>query len=196
MSKDKKEGGGGEIDTDAFRRGDEEAFAAIVAHFRPLVWSIVNGYADTDDDRDDLCQEVFIRVLDQRRKYRDGDLGGWIGRLAHNHALNWRKANKARKSGLEHYNTSYVVPIKEAHTLLASPWKITKYNRLCDAVQDALARIPEGQAKAFDLVHVEGLGVREAAHRMGITRGTVRAHILRARKALRQLLAAYNHDLS
>lgn len=191
MSKDKKGGDGGEIDTDAFRQGDKEAFTAIVMRYRPLVWSIVNSYADTDADRDDLCQEVFVRVWEQREKYRDRDLGGWIGKLAHNHARNWRKANKARKSGMEDYNTSYVVPTKEANTLLATPWKITEYHGLRDAVQDALAQIPEGQAKAFDLVHVKQLGVRKAARRMGISRSTVRAHIWRARKALRQHLAAY-----
>lgn len=191
MSKDKKGGDGGEIDTDAFREGNEEAFTAVVTRYRPLVWSIVNGYAETDEDRDDLCQEVFIRVWEQREKYRDRDLGGWIGKLAHNHARNWRKANIARKSGMEGYNTSYVVPFKEANALLTTPWKITKYHGLRDAVRDALAQIPEGQAKAFDLVHVKRLGVRETARRMGISRSTVRAHIWRAREALRQHLAAY-----
>ena len=155
----------------------------------------MNGYASAEDDRNDLCQDIFSRVWYQREKYGGGDLGGWIGTLAHNHARNWLKASKARKAGLERYNTSHVIPSKEANTLLISPWKITKYHRLHDAVQDALAQIPEGQAKAFDLVHVKRLGVREAAQRMGISPSTVRAHIWRARKVLRQQLAAYNHDL-
>ena len=196
MSEERKEGDGGKIDTDAFRRGDEEAFAAIVERFLPLVWKIVNGYASTDDDRNDLCQEVFVRVWEQREKYRDRDLGGWIGRLAHNHARNWRRANEARKSGMEHYNTSHLVPSKEASEMLTDPWRITKYRRLRDAVRDALDQIPPGQANAFALVHLEGLGVREAARRMNIAPVTVRSHIWRARKALRRQLADYGDDLS
>ena len=196
MSEERKEGDGGKIDTDAFRRGDEEAFAAIVERFLPLVWKIVNGYASTDDDRNDLCQEVFVRVWEQRAKYRDRDLGGWIGKLAHNHARNWRKANEARKSGMEHYSTSYVVPSKEASEMLTNPWRITKYRRLRDAVRGALGQIPRAQAKAFELVHLEGLGVREAARRMDIAPATVRSHISHARKALRTHLADYNDDLS
>lgn len=196
MSEERKEGHGGDIDTDAFRRGDKEAFTAIVARFRPLVWSIVNSYASTDDDRNDLCQEVFVRVWEQRAKYRDRDLGGWIGRLAHNHARNWRKATEARKSGMEHYNTSHLVPSKEASEMLTNPWRIMKYRRLRDAVRDALDQIPPGQANAFALVHLEGLGVREAARRMNIAPATVRSHLWRARNALRTQLAAYSDDLS
>jgi len=184
-----------EIDGERFKAGDPKVFTAIVGRFRPLVWSIVNSYVSAPDDGDDLCQDIFCRVWDQREKYEGGDLGGWIGRLAHNHARNWRKASKARRAGLERYNTSHVIPSKEANTLLTAPWKITRYHRLRDAVRDALAQIPEGQAKAFELVHVERLGIRKAAQRMGISRSTVRAHIWRARKALRQHLAAYNHDL-
>lgn len=201
MSQEEKEGSDDnryekEIDGERFRDGDRKVFAAIVTRFRPLVWNIVNGYVSAPDDRDDLCQDIFVRVWDQREKYREGDLGGWIGTLAHNHARNWRKASDARKLGLERYNTSYVIPSTEANTLLASPWRITKYGRLRDAVRGALDQIPPGQAKAFELVHVEGLGVREAARRMGITPATVRSHIRRARKALRKRLAAYNDDLS
>ena len=184
-----------EIDTRKFKRGDEKVFAAIVKRFRPVVWAIVNGYASGDDDRNDLCQEVFLRVWNQRENYGGGDLGGWIGKVAHNHARNWRKASKARKAALERYNTSHAIPSKEANTLLIGPWKITKYHRLRDAVRDALAQMPEGQARAFELVHVERLGVRETAQRMGIARSTVRAHIWRARKTLRLNLAAYSHDL-
>lgn len=185
-----------EIDGERFRAGDEEEFAAIVRRFRPLVWSVVNRYASAPHDRDELCQDIFVLVWNQREKYRDGDLGGWIGTLANNHARNWLKRRKARKLGLEHYNISCLIPSQEANAMLVSPWKITKYRRLRDAVRDALARIPQGQAKAFELVHIEELDVREAAQRMEITPETVRAHIWRARKALQQQLAAYKDDLS
>lgn len=184
-----------EIDIEKFKRGNEEEFAALVKRFRPLVWAIVNRYASAEADRNDLCQDIFFRVWHQREKYRERDLGGWIGTLAHNHARNWLKASKACRAGLERYSTLYVIPSEDASTLLTNPWKITKCRRLRDAVRDALIKIPEGQAKAFELVHVEELGVREAARRMEITAATVRAHIWRARKALRKQLAAYNHDL-
>lgn len=36
----------------------------------------------------------------------------------------------------------------------------------------------------------------EAARRMGISLATIRAHLWRARKALRQQLAVYSHDMS
>jgi RNA polymerase sigma-70 factor (ECF subfamily) len=62
---------------------------------------------------------------------------------------------------------------------------------LAQAVDNALARIPETQAAAFRLLKGEGLSVAEAAAVMGTTKGAVKLRAHRAYEALRGMLSAH-----
>ena len=72
------------IDIDAFRRGDFDTFRAVLQHFGPLIRTIAASYTDNAHDREELYQEITVRLWQRRAQYSArGPLGGWINRIAH-----------------------------------------------------------------------------------------------------------------
>ena len=89
------------IDSEAFRQGDPECFEMVLDRFGPLIWSVVNAYAD---DRDDLYQEVCVRLLTRREHYREWEpwkdgSPRWRGAFAETGAMHGRRASR-RSSGI------------------------------------------------------------------------------------------------
>ena len=63
--------------------GTTSGFRAVLDRYGPLIRSVVFSYADSDDERGDLYQEVCIRMLEKRAKYQERDsMGGWIRTVA------------------------------------------------------------------------------------------------------------------
>lgn len=80
---------GAGIDIEAFHRGDPEAFRVLLESHGHLIRSITASYAGDGDERDDLYQEVCVRIWKQRHRYEHrGSLSGWIAKLTHYHARN------------------------------------------------------------------------------------------------------------
>ena len=184
------------IDLDAFRRGDDECFRIVLERFGPTIEKVVWSFADTDDDRDELYQEVCIRILEQRARYSEqGAMAQWIATVARRTALNWRKSMSAREAAKERY-AALVVPIEAAGHITADPSRLLNYRNFLARVTRILDALPKSQATAFKLVQVQGYSPREAAEILTVSTATVRSNLRHARKRLREELAEVKDEMS
>lgn len=184
------------IDCVAFRNGDDECFRAILSRFGPLIRKTVWSYADSADDREDLYQEVCIRILEQRHKYRErGSPGAWIGTVARHVARNWGASRSALESAKDRYATA-TAPIEAAGHITADPSRLLNYKDFLTKLTQALDVIPDQQAKAFRLVQIEGYSAKEAARILDAEPATVRSNLRHARKKLRKQLGEMRNELS
>ncbi len=129
--------------------------------FRTLV-AFTGGRADIAEE---ATVEAFARAVAQQETLRDPL--AWIYRVAFRIAI-----DEVRREG-RHAAASDVA----AHL----PPEL-------HGVIDALKELSPNQRAAVVLRHVAGLDTDEVAERMGIARPTVRVHLFRARKRLRDLL--------
>jgi len=183
------------IDGVAFRDGDDECFRAVLDRYESLIREVVWSYADSGDERDDLYQEVCIRMLEKRAKYRERDsMGGWIRTVARHVARNWRDSRLAREAGQDSYAVA-VAPIRAAGHITEDPSRLLNYKESLANATRALDAIPEQQAEAFRLVQLKGYSAREAARIMGSKRRTVRSNLRHARKKLREQLVELKDEL-
>jgi RNA polymerase sigma factor (sigma-70 family) len=61
------------------RKGDQQAWDALVARYSPLIWSICRRYRLSESDAEDVCQAVWVRLVDQLDSLRDAAaLPGWL----------------------------------------------------------------------------------------------------------------------
>lgn len=184
------------IDGNAFRDGDDQSLRAVLDRFGPLIRKLVWPYADSDDEREDLYQEVCIQILEQRRKYREqGKMGGWIGSLARNVAKDWHRARSAHESAKDRYSIA-VVPIEAARHVAEDPSRLLNYGEFLANVRRVLDSLPDRQAKAFQLVHIEGHSPKEAGRILNVATATVRSNLRHARKKLREQLEELKDELS
>ncbi|MYB07526.1 MAG: sigma-70 family RNA polymerase sigma factor [Gemmatimonadetes bacterium] len=181
----------------AFRRGDQEAFRAILERFGRLIQATLASFAPDDPDtRDVLYQEVCIRIWEQYAKYEErGKMQGWLVTLARRHARNCLKQESSYQSMVERYCAEYI-PRSNMSDLLANPEKLLRYGRFLNRVRSAHRDLPDRQAKTLELVVREDRTTGETAKELGVSRATVRSNLRLARAKLRALLSDAADELS
>lgn len=156
------------------------AFEQLVARHERLVWHIVLKMVANREDAGDLVQEVFLRVHRKLGQFRfDASLSTWIGRIAYSVALRF----------LERKHPDVAPFDDEAHASgTAQPDRVAEANDAKRRVALALAALPPVPRTIVSLYHLQDLGVDEIAAMTGLPPGTVKSHLYRARRRMKQIL--------
>ena len=179
------------IEIDAFRRGDSDTFRAVVEHFGPLIQVIAAAHTSNAHDREELFQEITVRLWERRAQYSArGQLGGWINRTAHRFCYDWTRAQATREAAAEHH-AAEVFALDDAGAVLEDPSSLMDRKDFMDDLRLALAQLPEKQGETFTLIHVKGYSIMETARIMKVRRATVRSNLRHATRKLRDLMGEY-----
>ena len=127
---------------------------------------------------EDLTQEVFIRAWTKLGTFRgESSFGTWLHRLAVSLVLSRRETLRRRQQRhLPDVGLLDRLPARESHPGLAMDFEA------------AIQRLPEGAKQVFVLYEVEGYPHAEVAELMGISPGTSKSQLHRARRMLREYL--------
>jgi len=155
---------------------DRTAFGALIERHQPLVRGLLHKVTGGDAARaDDLAQEAFLRAYRGLATYRGGaQLSSWLCRIA----LNLFLSEARRKPDPE-----LADPIPEA----TSPEQELEDRH---DLEGALAQLRAEERVALALTFREELTHEEAAARMHWPLGTLKTHVWRAKRKLRDLLSA------
>jgi len=133
-----------------------------------------------DDVAEDLTQEVFIRAWEKLGTFRgDARFGTWLHRLAVNHLLSRRETvrrQEARTASGDGLLDRVMAPRRRSSGAALD-------------LEEAMKRLPSGAREVFVLYDVEGYAHDEIAGLMGITVGTSKSQLHRARMLLREYLS-------
>jgi RNA polymerase sigma-70 factor (ECF subfamily) len=174
-----------------FAAGEDEALAEVYDLGAPAVLTFLLRLSNDRPLAEDLTQETFLRIHRARGLYRSGAaVLPWAYTIARRLFLD---SVRARRPEIRQCATidgdSETDPAHSAHLgQMPSAEEMLADAELAQAVDDALAKIPEAQASAFRLLKGEGLSVAEAAAVMGTSKGAVKLRAHRAYLALRGLL--------
>lgn len=166
--------------TDAQRAagGDHDAFERLYRGHVGRIHALARRMVG-DDVAEDLTQEVFIRAWQKLSTFRgDAKFGTWLHRLAVNHLLSRRETERkrdARTLAGEGMWDTMAAPVRR------SPGAAMD-------LEAAMARLPGGAREVFVLFDVEGYSHEEVAEVMGISTGTSKSQLHRARMLLRGYL--------
>jgi RNA polymerase sigma factor (sigma-70 family) len=163
------------------------AFEALVRDYQKLCWHIVFRMVRDPDDARDLCQETFLRVHRQLRQFRfECPLKSWIGRIAYSIAL--RHLERQRAAPVTYLDDEGE---RDLETLADATFDLETDSgdeqiafRLREGV-DALPAVPR---TLVTLYHLEELPITEIATITGMSVGTIKSHLFRARVSLRDWL--------
>jgi RNA polymerase sigma-70 factor (ECF subfamily) len=187
----KRLGGRGAGETDAAEgdaplaaraaKGDKLAYAALVHRHLPRVFALARRMLGNDASAEDAAQEALLRLWTHAGSYDPSKalLSTWLMRIATNICL-----DRLRKRQEEQWDDSYDPPIPPDQE------RALGERQLAERVETALRRLPDRQRLALVLCHYENLSMAEAADAMEISVEAVESLLSRARRGLRQLLAA------
>lgn len=163
--------------------GNLAAFELIYERYHRRTYSLCLRMTSSQTEAEDLTQEVFIQLFRKIGSFRgDSAFSTWLHRLTVNQVL-----MHFRKRSVKNERTSDdgEIPEQTVHGT-ANPNKMQVVDRI--ALKNAIAELPNGYRNVFILHDVEGFEHEEVARLMGISVGTSKSQLHKARLKLRGLL--------
>lgn len=157
--------------------GDQRAFERLYRLHVARVHSLARRMVGGEGDPDELTQDIFVRAWERLGTYRgEAAFGTWLHRLAVNAILNWRRSEAGARGRTEGgVDADLIAGIHSAG------------GEALD-LEGAIAKLPQGARRVFVLHDVQGFKHEEIAAMTGVTPGTSKAQLHRARMLLRALL--------
>ena len=161
--------------------GKREYQAFLYNYYAPKMFGICLRYASDYHNAEDILQEGFIKIFNKLDQYRgSGSFEAWMKRIFINTAIEYyRKTAKHLK-----YQT-----LDATHEIAFDNNIIQELNK-----QDLLKliqKLPLGYRTVFNLYAIEGYAHKEIAKLLGITAGTSKSQLARARKKLKESIKTF-----
>lgn len=173
--------------------GEADGLRELVEAAYPRVhrWALVR----TGDPReaDDLTQDVMIQMIRKLDGYRGtARFSTWLYSVTRNAASDrFRRAKHQADLAEDPRAMEAFTPTEQ----LGADEQIDR-SGLSGMVRSFFEELPLRQREVFDLVELQGLSSPEAAERLGIEPVSVRAHLFKARKALRSRILESSPELA
>jgi len=183
-----RKGASDESLAEAAKRGEVRALETLLDRHESKVLRVLGFLGIPGQDREDVAQEIFIRVFRHLGSYRRGlSFGGWLYRVTVNAAHDYRK----RRARVERDEAAWEDGLEAADDG-TDPVDDLRAVELRRALNRALDDLSARERAVFVLKEIEGLDGADVARTLGISRITVRRHLGRARRRLQRLLRIYD----
>ncbi len=166
--------------------GNTNAFRFLVAQHRKLVLHVVMRMVRQENDVEDVCQEVFIKVFKNLKKFRgDAKLSTWIASIAYNVCINHLRKHKKYKAEESVDEHNWLENRITDHEL---PGQTLERAELKQMINREVESLPLNYRTVLTLYHLEEFSYKEIEDVTGFPEGTVKNYLFRARKLLKEKL--------
>jgi RNA polymerase sigma-70 factor (ECF subfamily) len=164
--------------------GDNDAFAAIVRQFQSVILTLATVILRDRAAALEVTQEVFVRAWQRLRSFdQTRPMKPWLIGIAYRVASDYQRERATRAA-------------KERSSVAQSDTRTTQEQPLDALIADEQSRmlwklvdsLPPGEQIAVLLFYREGLSVEQVAHSLGVSPGTVKTSLFRARKHLHTMM--------
>lgn len=169
----------------AVRRGDSDAFGGIVERYQRRLFGLALMMTRDPSGAEEIAQDAFVRAFVHLDRYDDArPFYPWISTIAVRLAQNWlvRRTLAGAREGTE-LDPDLTIAADRVDSLAAL---ITddRDRRLWHSV----SALPSGERTVVILYYRQDMSVRDIASALGVTSGTVKTLLFRARRRLRHTL--------
>ncbi len=173
---------------EAYRSGRVEAFDELVTSYESTVHRVLAQLNVTSGDIEDLTQEVFLRIFRNLHRFRgQSSFYTWLYRITVNVFFDHNKKRKRADVRLMRLQNA-LVDVTNQRPDDADPFRATYDALTHERFSDAIATLPEPFRDVVAMREVDDLSYEEIALQTGISIGTVRSRLSRARARLKELL--------
>ncbi|MBV6646170.1 MAG: sigma-70 family RNA polymerase sigma factor [Cyclobacteriaceae bacterium] len=162
---------------------DRQALKLLIEKYQRLVHSIVFRLMDDARDREEVAQDVFIKVYEKLPNFNfQSKLSTWIATIAYRHSVNCLRKRKRLGNEEDLEKVDFSIGYED---------KAFENSDYSEFINTVVNKLPTKYRAMIVLYHMEGLSYPEIVEVMGMPEGTVKNYLFRARKKLRDLLAPY-----
>jgi RNA polymerase sigma-70 factor (ECF subfamily) len=184
-----------DCDRDLIKRvadGDLAAFEEIVARHRPRIYAMTYRWLHNHQDAEEITQDAFIQALRRLATFRgDAAFATWLMQIA----VNLAHSRFGYWSRRKRYETdSFDTPLAgDSRTTLGDviagendpPYALIETGDLLERVGAGMAHLSPNHREVLTLRTLHDISYKGIAEKLGISIGTVKSRIIRAREDLR-----------
>ncbi len=181
-------------------KGNIKIFEEIINKYQRLVLSIAVRFTNNQYDREEVCQEIFIKVYQNLSGFNfNSKLSTWIGKIAYNHCINYVTKNS------KYSTTDSIDGLNENGNLRSNKSQFENINSTINndfeekeiyiLVKNNINRLPELYQTILNLFHIQEMSYKEISEILTLPEGTVKSYLFRSRKLLKEkLLSSYKEE--
>ena len=160
----------------ALQRGEARAQKIVYEGYAARMMAVCLRYVANQADAEDVLIESFMRVFERVNQFRnEGSFEGWVRRIMVTESLMFLRKNKSLRQE---------IPLD---TVMEAPdYQWADENLQTDDLLRIVAQLPAGYRTVFNLFAIEGYSHAEIATLTGISEGTSKSQLSRARALLQQ----------
>ena len=165
------------------RDGDYDAFNRLVIEHQDAVFGVVVRMVRNRAAAEDITQDAFISAFRKISSYRGGIFRAWLFRIAKNAALDHlRKMARRPETSIDEDIVYFSETVQDDS---ADPLADALNSELGRLIEHCLGGLSDDHRFAMVMVDVEGYQYDEAAESIGVSIGTVKSRLNRARARMR-----------
>ena len=162
------------------RRMQEELYT----RFAPKMYAVCLRYAGSAEEAEDILQEGFIKIFKKLGSFRsEGSFEGWIRRIFVN-------------TSIEHFRRkTYMQPISEQEENTMEGKSLSVLDSLAEKdLIHLIQQLSPGYRTVFNMYVVEGYTHKEIGELLGISEGTSKSQLSRAKVILQEMVKKFNDE--
>ena len=166
------------------RQGDRAAQEAIYNLLAGKMFAVCLRYCGNYEEAKDLLHDGFMTIFTKIEQFKNiGSFEGWVRRIFVNHATDWHR-NSAKLQTVDYCDDYYIEPeIEEDQENENGIYQLSEGDLLA-----MIDELPNQYKIVFNLYVIDGLSHKEIAQKLGISEGTSRSNLLRARSFMQKRL--------
>jgi len=180
-------------------KGDKNSFCDLVESYKRLVAHIVYTNVKNQNDRDDLCQEIFLKIYVNLSTFKFRcKLSTWIGKIAYNSCLNYFSKKKITfdnnfaNTGEDDEPANTIEQIESDED---NPDLYLHKKEISKIIEDKIQELPIKYQTVITLFHIDGLSYNEISEILNLSIDNIKVILFRARKMLREkILEEYRKE--
>lgn len=165
--------------------GNEQSFTELFYAYKDKLYAFILPIARSRETTEDILQDVFLKIWLRRKTLPEIDnFNAFIFRVCYNHTIN--QLRRMSRETLIRMESD-----QRANKTTVSAEDEFSYKHFRESLADIVSKLPPQQKTIYRLSKEESLRQEEIARQLDISVSTVKNHLSRALKTIRETLAKY-----
>lgn len=158
--------------------GSDSAIRLLISKYERLVIHMVTRVVSDNMDREELCQDVFVKVINKLSGFNfESKLSTWIATIAYRMAVNFAKKKKLDQ-----------VDLDQVSFMVGESVELTEQEDTKRFIIGLVEQLPINYKSVLTMFYLDGFSYPEIVEITGMPEGTVKNYIHRARTKLKKIV--------